>query len=44
MELFDRLFENLLVFVYHCFDRVVINGYLFGSSSTVLTFGAVVSN
>ena len=28
MERFDRLFGSLLVFVYHCFDRVVINGYL----------------
>src|SRR2546422_10165608 len=30
MELFNRLFGSLLVFVYHCFDRVVINGYLSG--------------
>lgn len=28
MELFSRLFGSLLVFVYHCFDRIVINGYL----------------
>ncbi|MBM4295674.1 MAG: hypothetical protein FJ126_12340 [Deltaproteobacteria bacterium] len=28
MELFHRLFGSLLVFVYHCFDRLVINGYL----------------
>jgi len=28
MELFHRLFGSLLAFVYHCFDRVVINGYL----------------
>jgi len=28
MELFHRLFGSLLVFVYHCFDRIVINGYL----------------
>jgi hypothetical protein len=28
MELFAQLFGNLLVFVYHCFDRIVINGYL----------------
>ena len=26
MELFTRLFGGLLVFVYHCFDRIVING------------------
>ena len=28
MELFTELFGNLLVFVYHCFDRIVIHGYL----------------
>ncbi len=32
MELFTRLFDSLLVFVYHCFDRIVINGYLNGLS------------
>ena len=32
MELFIKLFGNLLVFVYHCFDRIVINGYLSGLS------------
>jgi hypothetical protein len=32
MELFSRLLGSLLVFVYHCFDRVVINGYLSGLS------------
>jgi hypothetical protein len=32
MELFDKLFGSLLLFVYHCFDRVVINGYLSGLS------------
>ena len=32
MELFTRLFGSLLVFVYHCFDRIVINGYLNGLS------------
>ena len=26
--MFTRLFGDLLVFVYHCFDRIVINGYL----------------
>ena len=30
MELFRKLFGNLLVLVYHCFDRIVINGYLSG--------------
>ena len=28
METFAKLFGSLLVFVYHCFDRVVILGYL----------------
>ena len=28
METFHKLFASLLVFVYHCFDRVVIQGYL----------------
>lgn len=28
MERFTKLFGNLLVFVYHCFDRIVIHGYL----------------
>ena len=32
MELFAKLFSSLLVFVYHCFDRIVINGYLSGIS------------
>ena len=32
MELFTKLFESLLVFVYHCFDRIVIHGYLSGLS------------
>ena len=32
MELFAKLFDSLLVFVYHCFDRVVIHGYLSGLS------------
>jgi hypothetical protein len=32
MEAFAQLFGNLLVFVYHCFDRIVINGYLNGLS------------
>jgi hypothetical protein len=32
MELFIKLFGDLLVFVYYCFDRVVINGYLSGIS------------
>jgi hypothetical protein len=28
VELFHHLFAGLLLFVYHCFDRIVINGYL----------------
>jgi hypothetical protein len=32
MELFAKLFSSLLVFVYHCFDRIVIHGYLSGLS------------
>ena len=30
MELFSKLFGTLLVFVYHCFERIVIHGYLSG--------------
>jgi hypothetical protein len=32
MELFAKLFHSLLVFIYHCFDRIVIHGYLSGLS------------
>jgi hypothetical protein len=32
MEEFTRLFRNLLAFVYECFDRIVIHGYLSGLS------------
>src|SRR5262245_38965260 len=28
MELFTKLFGYLLAFVYHCFDRIVIHGYV----------------
>ena len=28
MDLFTKLFGEFLVFVYHCFDRIVIHGYL----------------
>jgi hypothetical protein len=28
MALFTKLFGSLLAFVYHCFDRIVIHGYL----------------
>ena len=28
MKTFMSLYGNLIVFVYHCFDRIVINGYL----------------
>ena len=30
MILFTELFGDLLAFVYHCFDRIVIYGYLSG--------------
>jgi hypothetical protein len=32
MEVFAKLFDSLLIFVYHCFDRIVIHGYLGGLS------------
>ncbi len=32
MELFTKLFGNLLILVYHCFDRIVIHSYLSGLS------------
>ena len=32
MERFTQLFGDLLAFVYHCFDRIVIHGYLSGLS------------
>jgi len=32
METFTKLFGSLLVFVYHCFDRIVLRGYLSGLS------------
>ena len=32
METFAKLLERFLVFVYHCFDRIVIHGYLSGLS------------
>jgi hypothetical protein len=46
METFIKLFGSLLVFVYHCFDRVVINGYLSGLTrpgSAVFFFHEVLS-
>jgi len=30
METFTKLFQSWLVFIYHCFDRIVISGYLMG--------------
>jgi len=32
VEWFAKLFGSLVVFVYHCFDRIVIHGYLSGLS------------
>src|SRR5260370_598835 len=45
METFTKLFGSLLVLVYHCFDRIVINGYLSGLARPqhgVYFFGDVV--
>jgi hypothetical protein len=28
METFIKLYARMLVFIYHCFDRIVIHGYL----------------
>ena len=28
IETFISLFGKLIVFVYHCFNRIIINGYL----------------
>jgi 2-keto-4-pentenoate hydratase/2-oxohepta-3-ene-1,7-dioic acid hydratase in catechol pathway len=36
MEIFTQLFGDLLAFVYHCFDRIVIYGYLSLSQVTLL--------
>jgi hypothetical protein len=36
MELFTKLFSDLLVFVYHCFDRIVIHDYLSGLITAAL--------
>ncbi len=30
MDLFNKLFGTWLVFTYHCFDRILISGYLMG--------------
>src|SRR5947208_10804738 len=30
MELFTKLFASWLIFIYHCFDRLVLSGYLMG--------------
>ena len=35
MEVFTQLFGDLVAFVYHCFDRIVIYGYLSGLSRPV---------
>jgi hypothetical protein len=32
MEEFTQLFSKLLAFIYECFDRIVIHGYLSGLS------------
>jgi hypothetical protein len=28
MEAFINLYTRMLVFIYHCFDRIMIHGYL----------------
>src|SRR5947209_18840467 len=28
MDVFSKLFGNFIAFVYHCFDRIVVHGYL----------------
>ena len=33
METLMQLFGSMVIFVYHCFDRIVINGYLSISNS-----------
>ena len=44
MEWFTKLFGSLLVFVYHCFDRIVINGYLENLSRPDQGFPNAVAN
>src|SRR5258707_10587763 len=46
MELFTQLFGGLLLFVYHCFDRIAINGYLNGLSQPdqAVQFFRLISN
>jgi hypothetical protein len=41
MELFTQLFDDLLAFVYHCFDRIVIYGYLSGFDPGLVIGGAL---
>ena len=38
METFTKLSGSLLLLVYHCFDRVVIHGYLSGYPGLVRWF------
>src|SRR6516165_1859513 len=40
MDLFTKLLGDLLIFVYHCFDRIVIHGYLSGLSRPEQVAGA----
>ena len=41
METFAKLFERFLVFVYHCFDRIVIQGGVCGWSVGGLVGGCI---
>ncbi len=40
--MFTKLFGDFLVFVYHCFDRIVIRGYLTALSRPELVVRATV--
>ena len=44
MQLFVKLFGPYLQWVYHCFDRIVINGHLLGlmrENQVIYFFGTV---
>ena len=44
MDVFTKLFGDMLVFVYHCFDRIVIHGYLTAlSRPELVTFSETLS-
>jgi hypothetical protein len=41
MELFTKLFGDLLVFVYHCFDRIVVDFPLLQRIALPITIGSI---